>query len=683
MTGPAVTEPAAAASPLEPELLLRRLPGFDTLPDEVLRRLALRLEALSFEPDAVVVREGDPGRHLYVIAEGSAEVSIEVRGRSAAVALLGAGEHFGEIALLGGDRLRTATVTAREALRLYALPEDALGGVLARFPGTERAVRSFAETSLRQQLLKRASPFAALEPALARELGGRLAERRAAAGETIIRQGELGDGCFLIRAGEVEVLLEREDGSAQRLATLGPGELFGEAALLTVAPRTASVRATSAVDLLVLHRTELLAAMRDDGSLGAGLFDLVRLRARPRRVPGIIVEERPTVAGDPITVLKDPARGAYFQLSPQGRFLWDRLDGDRSLRELALEYFVAYRSLALDGIATILEALVQAGFVEVPAARADVAPAPAASGLARRFLNAARRAVEWRIGWRGVDAPIDTLYRRGGRWLCTPAAVVALLLLGAAGLAAVVLHAPELGGLLGGGRELLWLLLALVPIQLVGTALHEVGHALAVKRYGREVREAGIGWYWYGPMAYVDTSDIWACPRGPRIAVSLAGPLASVAAAGLAALLAAALPGDTISLILWQAALIYYLTALLNLNPLLELDGYYVLMDLLERPRLRSQSLGWLGSRLGSALRTPGALRAHRVEILYGAGAIFWIVLMAGVVLAIYRVTFQGWLGAAVSPGLAAGVAWGVAAVAAGVPLLALIHELRPGTRSG
>jgi putative peptide zinc metalloprotease protein len=46
--------------------------------------------------------------------------------------------------------------------------------------------------------------------------------------------------------------------------------------------------------------------------------------------------------------------------------------------------------------------------------------------------------------------------------------------------------------------------------------------------------------------------------------------------------------------VLWQLAAINLAIAAVNLTPLLELDGYYILMDLLERPRLRAQSGAWL-----------------------------------------------------------------------------------------
>jgi CRP-like cAMP-binding protein len=92
---------------------LSRVPLLSGLDSKDLERLAGSFTERSFPAGTVVVKQGDErGIGFFVITDGSAQVSAD--GQSLAV--LGPGDHFGEIALIG-DRVRTATVTAETDLQ--------------------------------------------------------------------------------------------------------------------------------------------------------------------------------------------------------------------------------------------------------------------------------------------------------------------------------------------------------------------------------------------------------------------------------------------------------------------------------------------------------------------------------------------------------------------------------------
>jgi NADH dehydrogenase len=86
-------------------------------------------------------------------------------------------------------------------------------------------------------------------------------------GEIVFREGDLADSLYIILCGEAEVITEdyslnspnAEGASTKRLATLGPGEYFGEIALLKQKTRSATVRCTKALDLLALPQGEFQA----------------------------------------------------------------------------------------------------------------------------------------------------------------------------------------------------------------------------------------------------------------------------------------------------------------------------------------------------------------------------------------------------------------------------------------
>jgi CRP/FNR family transcriptional regulator, cyclic AMP receptor protein len=83
-------------------------------------------------------------------------------------------------------------------------------------------------------------------------------QRRWDPGQFIVVQSEPGRVGFVILRGRVDVLLEWADGREFCLARLGPGDHFGEMSLLEPEPRSATIRAASAVELLVLRREDFL-----------------------------------------------------------------------------------------------------------------------------------------------------------------------------------------------------------------------------------------------------------------------------------------------------------------------------------------------------------------------------------------------------------------------------------------
>jgi MFS family permease len=100
--------------------LLRQLTIFRALPGAAIEGLAHALDKTSFEPGAVLVKEGDEGNCYYAIVEGT----VEIRRRGQPIALLHRGQGLGEIALLRAVP-RTATAVALTPVDAYRLGRDA------------------------------------------------------------------------------------------------------------------------------------------------------------------------------------------------------------------------------------------------------------------------------------------------------------------------------------------------------------------------------------------------------------------------------------------------------------------------------------------------------------------------------------------------------------------------------
>jgi len=119
--------------------------------------------------------------------------------------------------------------------------------------------KSTAETERIMKGLQQKAPFDSLEPDKLRRTAIAMSLRQAKGGEVVVKEGEKGDECFLVEAGELKVSV-----GGKEVDTVATGALFGELAVLYNVPRTASVTAASDVSLWCLHRTTFQRLLRVD-----------------------------------------------------------------------------------------------------------------------------------------------------------------------------------------------------------------------------------------------------------------------------------------------------------------------------------------------------------------------------------------------------------------------------------
>jgi putative peptide zinc metalloprotease protein len=140
--------------------------------------------------------------------------------------------------------------------------------------------------------------------------------------------------------------------------------------------------------------------------------------------------------------------------------------------------------------------------------------------------------------------------------------------------------------------------LALIVIFVVMT-IHEFAHGLALKHYGGKVEEMGFLILYFIPAFYCNVSDAWMLKKRERIRVTLAGTYVQVMLWALATLAWRVLDPETfVSRICLITIALVAIQTIFNFNPLIRLDGYYLLSDLVEVPNLRPKALRYVKNRL-------------------------------------------------------------------------------------
>jgi len=172
-------------------------------------------------------------------------------------------------------------------------------------------------------------------------------------------------------------------------------------------------------------------------------------------------------------------------------------------------------------------------------------------------------------------------------------------------------------------------LMPTVVLILLGFLVHEFGHVAAACHYGAPPRTMGVGLYLARPVLFVDLTDCWALSRASRVMIDLGGVYFQ--SLYVLVLFAASLVRDSYSL--RMACVMSSLTILINMNPFLRMDGYWVMTDWLGVVNLSKKSMR-LPVRFIEALR--GTRReGDRDDIFTSRFVLIYGLVYCGVTLAV------------------------------------------------
>jgi putative peptide zinc metalloprotease protein len=330
----------------------------------------------------------------------------------------------------------------------------------------------------------------------------------------------------------------------------------------------------------------------------------------------LVVSEQEARDG-PVTVIKDPATGRFFRMAEVEYFIARHLDGEtplEAIRQRTEKKFGA--SLDNEMLGGFVAALRRSGLLESP----EAAPAGGhghAPRIRGNVLYLRLKAIDpdrWFDRW---VHKVDFFF---SRWFLLQSASLIVL-----ATIVTITSSEEIGQELRHLFRFQAILLAWVVVLTV-TCMHELAHGLTCKHFGGRVHEMGFMLLYFQPAMYCNVSDAWLFPeKSKRLWVTFAGAYFEIFVWSCATLLWRLVDPDT-----WlsYAALVVMATSAIksffNLNPLIKLDGYYLLSDLLGIPNLRARAMTYLYGavpRLWGGGSPPDASvgpRERRIYLVYG-----------------------------------------------------------------
>jgi multidrug resistance efflux pump len=355
-------------------------------------------------------------------------------------------------------------------------------------------------------------------------------------------------------------------------------------------------------------------------------------------------------------VVKDGASGAYYELGEQEYFLLWYLDGEQRAEDVLRQFEGRFgQPLSGEELEEFLGFATEQGFLpssqdKSPSRNGDSPAPPPESAVSEPSPPAATSS--WSIlYWRVSLFDPDRLFKRlvpliGFLW--TRAFLV--LSLAAILLAGLIVWQNQ-GPLISRFADALnWRTALLVWLTLIAaTTLHEFAHGLTCKHYGGEVHEIGFLAMFFLPCLYCNVSDAWLIPeRRRRLLVTLAGGYCDLCLWSLAVFVWRLSPPEGLfNYLAWVVLSVLGARVFFNFNPLLKLDGYYLLSDWMGISNLQQRGIdrakGHFRRLLWGADRPPAA-PAGRFLTVYGVASWFFAIAFLGLMLAgLFRYLCSSW----------------------------------------
>jgi putative peptide zinc metalloprotease protein len=351
-----------------------------------------------------------------------------------------------------------------------------------------------------------------------------------------------------------------------------------------------------------------LEANGEVGTNGADVWERIAhlvdaSESRPKLADDIEIRVFEQRWGEGYVMIANPRDLLHYRLAATDLPLLHMMDGTRTVKEIVIERFEESGEIELTAVIDLVRSLYQGNFLDRRFVDVPSMVTRAMDPVTERRRKAREFGRTLSIEWEGAHRLVQWLYDHGLKWVFSPAVLVLLIVTSVIGLGFFVNLVRDQQFAIA-GRSLAIGFIVLIVLDYLMVFCHELGHALVIVHNGRRIRSAGFQIYFGSPAFFVESSDGLMMDRRQQIIESFAGPFAQLVLAGIASIIAASFPGWILSETMYKFAVLNYLVVIMNLIPLLELDGYYILADLIEIPDLRERSLVFMRRDLFHKLRT-------------------------------------------------------------------------------
>lgn len=240
-------------------LMRNNLPLLASLTTLQLREFMLDSTVYAPHPGEVIFKRNDYSNSFFSILEGKASIQVEGKDGAAAVFTLNAGEFFGEMGLLSGRR-RSGTAIAGEDCVLVETPRRSMLKLLHSASGVRRKLDEVSLKRIVRNYLDVLLPESEID-----YLVHEAKFKQYAVGDVLFNEGDKADGLYMIRRGSVTVS-RLIAGKEVVLAYVSAGNYVGEMALVSNMPRSATVRAASPTEVVLLEAERVAAVMERNSS---------------------------------------------------------------------------------------------------------------------------------------------------------------------------------------------------------------------------------------------------------------------------------------------------------------------------------------------------------------------------------------------------------------------------------